>query len=758
LSVGGISCAGCIAKIERRLETDKAVRRARVNFTSKRLTLEWVGGQPVGDRLVAAVRALGFTVDPVMDAPQTADTSREASLLKALAVAGFGMGNVMLISVMLWTTDAGALGTGTTAFFHWISALIGLPVILYSGRHFALSAYRALRHGRTNMDVPITLALILASALSIVEISAGGQHVYFDSAVMLTFFLLIGRYLDARALGRARSSAAALLQHFSGVTQRIGSDGRTEAVPIRDLARGDQVQLSAGSAAPTDLRLASGMLTVDPSMVTGESLPVRVQPGAEIAAGMIVLEGSGTAVVSKPADSSSLAEIARLIQTAEQSHARYVRLADRAASIYTPLVHSLAAAAFLLWWLGLGAGWQDALITSVSVLIITCPCALGLAVPVVQVLTSSWLYRRGILLKSGDALERLAAIRFIAFDKTGTLTEGRPVLKTGEEKTGQWSGEDLQLAAALGRHSRHPLCRAVVQAADDVGQDASQNPTLHLDSLTETAGMGLRAVVDGVTVMLGSRVYVGVTSDELAANMRGRSAGTAQDCHCEDPGQETEDRDGLLEMWLRRGSEAAIRFSFSDRLRSDASQVCAGLAARNIPSVIMSGDRLAAVQSVAEKAGISRIWAGLKPQDKVTVFEDLRADLGKGAMVGDGLNDAAILSHADISLAPATALDISQKSADIVFQGRMLASVLDAYLAAKVSKRLVLQNFALAVIYNCIAIPAAFAGYVTPAVAALAMSGSSLLVIANAFRLDLLIKRDAQAPLHTVSGIMSGKD
>lgn len=708
LGVDGVKCARCIAAIEGALAREPGVTIGRVNFSTHRLSLKWTGAQDLGDRLIAVVEGLGYKVRPLAESALKEASSEERRLLRALAVAGFATGNIMLLSVAVWSGFGAEMGLATKNFLHLIAMLVALPTLAYSGRIFFASAIGALKHGRTNMDVPISLALLLATLMSLYELNTGGEHVYFDSAVMLMFFLLIGRYLDAQARGKARGSAAALLATFTGTAQVLGEDGGEQTLPIRDLEPGMRVRLLSGDKIPADGILEDGRLDVDESLVTGESVPVARDIGDPLLAGAVLVSGSAVMRVAKPSEDSLLADIIRLMEVAEQGHSRYVRLADRAAALYTPVVHTVALAAFLLWWLGFGAAWQQSLLVAVSVLIITCPCALGLAVPVVQVLATSQLMRRGVLIKSGDALERLARVKHMAFDKTGTLTEGKLTLRQGA-----WCEDDLSLAAGLARHSRHMLCRALVVAAPK----AAPNATTNLTEIEEIAGAGLVARLGEVEVRLGSLKHVG-GAEPL--------------------------RDDAPEVWLRVGAGQPVRFTFTDQARADAAETLAHLKASGIGVSLLSGDKAGVARDIGASVGIEDIRAPLSPPEKVQALKALAADSGV-LMVGDGLNDAPALSAANVSMAPSTAVDISQQSADIVFQGSQLGPVRSAWITARHATRLVKENFAIAALYNLIAIPLAVAGYVTPLVAALAMSGSSIVVILNALRLGGQVKRTESA-------------
>ncbi|MGE0754328.1 MAG: heavy metal translocating P-type ATPase [Alphaproteobacteria bacterium] len=694
--VKGIHCASCIQLIENALQAEPDVVEARVNMTTGRLTLVWQGKKDRADALAEIVEKLGYHLKPYMAEDAKAPDSQEKFLLRCIAVSGFAAGNMMLLSVALWSSSTETMGISTRSLFHWVSALIALPTIFYAGRPFFRSAYAVLKQGHTNMDVPISLAVLLASGMSISEALRHGEHVYFDSAVMLLFFLLIGRYLDARAKGKARETAKDLLSMLAGTATQLTKCGHTKTIPIRDVREGMTLLVASGENIPADGVITEGESDIDMSLISGETLPQHITTGSRVFAGTSNMTAPLTLTVSKASEDSLLSDIVRLMEKAEQGQARYVRLAEKAARLYTPVVHTLGALTFFGWWLGMNADWQVALLHGVTVLIITCPCALGLAVPVVQVLASSKLMKRGILLKSGDALEKLAEIHVAVFDKTGTLTLGKPELQ------GQQDREQLKLAASLAHYSKHPLSQAICRAYEGA--------LVSLQHIEELPGKGLQAKWNGRTIRLGSRNWCG---DTQAAPH------------------------GTLELWLAIEGQHPVQFTFSDRLRADTAKTIEKLKQAGILCILLSGDRHETVLAVADAIGISEYQAHLTPMQKTEYIKRQQTQGYRVLMVGDGLNDAPSLATADISMSPSTAIDISQNTADIVFQGNMLTPVYDAWQVAGDSNRLVKQNFMLAVMYNIVAIPLAVMGYVTPMIAALAMSGSSLLVIANSFRLHI---------------------
>ncbi|MBL8660278.1 MAG: heavy metal translocating P-type ATPase metal-binding domain-containing protein [Rhodospirillales bacterium] len=711
LVVEGLHCAACVWLIESVLAREPGVISARINMTTRRLALAWRDGESSGDHLVDVVRRLGYRLVPFDTTRLDSERRRrERELVRAMAVAGFAAGNVMLLSVSIWAGAGQGMGPATRDLLHWVSALIAMPAIAYAGRPFFRQALSVLRMGHTSMDVPISLGVLLATAMSLYQTARGAEHAYFDSAIGLLFFLLVGRYLDLLARGRARSAAEHLLALGGAAVTVVGADGEKRVLAPARVEPGMTVLVAAGERIGVDGRIAAGVSDVDTALIDGESTPKPVAPGASVFAGTLNLTAPLRIAVTAVGDGTLLAEIARLIEAAEHQRGRYVALADRVARLYAPVVHSLAALTFLGWWLGAGATWQDALLIAIAVLIITCPCALALAVPVVHVVASGRLLRRGVLLKSGTALERLAVVDTIVFDKTGTLTLGRPRLV---ETAGASDPAALAQAAALAAASRHPLARALTRAAEARGV-----PVAAAGGVSEVPGAGLERRTAGGVTRLGSRAFVGADAGGATDVANGAMSGVGP------------------ELWLARPGEAAVRFAFADAPREDARAVVAALRRLGCKVELLSGDREAVVAAVAAEVGIETWRADCRPGDKVRRLE---SSAGRGArvmMVGDGLNDAPALAAASVSLSPATAVDVSQTAADLVFQGDRLAPVVEVLEIARQAQRLVKQNLALAFLYNATTIPLAIAGLVTPLIAAIAMSTSSLVVIVNALRLN----------------------
>lgn len=685
LIVPGMHCAGCMAKVERGLLNVSGVAAARVNLSARQVRVTH-GSAVTIPEMTAALEALGFSSQPTLDEAEAAPSAVKP-LLAPLAVAGFAAMNVMLMSVSIWSGAQGA----TRELFHWISALIGVPAIAYAGRPFFTSAWSALRKGRTNMDVPISIGVTLATVLSLYETITGGRTAWFDGTLMLLLFLLAGRALDAAMRDRARAGVEALLRQAASGAMVISADGTLDWVAAHDLVPGMRMRVAAGERLAADGEIVSGKTALDQSLLTGESAPVPAQASTMVHAGMLNLDAPIDVRVTATGRDTSLAEIARLMEAAGQSRSAYVRIADRASRLYAPAVHTLALASFIGWMLA-GAGFYNATVIAIAVLIITCPCAIGLAVPVAQVVACGALMRQGIMVKDGSALERLARIDRALIDKTGSLTLGRP--SPDAAALAALTADQAAVVLGLASHSRHPLSHALSRALAEAGVQAAV-----LEDAREIPGRGVQARWEGRTAALRRPDIAG--SVAVAFDMEG---------------------------------EPVRLIGFVDRLRPDAVQALGQLASQGIECSILSGDNAAAVAEIARVTGLTG-QCSASPHDKTDAIARLQRAGRHVLMVGDGLNDGPALAAADASIAPGTASDVGRQAADVVFLGDSLTALPRAIAAARRTMRVVRQNFALAIGYNVLAVPLAILGYVTPLVAAVAMATSSVLVIANSLRL-----------------------
>jgi Cu2+-exporting ATPase len=696
LLVQGAHCGNCIAKIESGLARFDDVSSARFNLSTGKLTVR--GARLRTADLVSRIEALGYRAsqyDPSQAV--SADDEAQRFLLRCLATAAFGVAFVVPLTdstQAIWFGIAD-MGPATRSVINWIVALVACPTAIIASRPFFRSAFRGLSVGRANMDLPISLAIILSLGLSLYQSALNGTRTYYDAAVMLCFLLLIGRYLDLHVRRRASAAARQLVDMQAVMVRRVEPDGSILTVMAADVRPGDMLILASGERSPVDGIIESDNALMDTSLVTGESAPAHATRGAMLRAGSIVLDRPVTLYVTAAVQDSLVADIARLIEAGQQIRSRYVRLADRAASAYVPTVLTLALAVFIGWILLLHATFSVSVTNAVAVLIVTCPCALGLAAPAVQIVATGVLFRRGIIVKSGDALERLAEADIVIFDKTGTLTSDRLELSNLDEI----AESDVQSAALLARGSRHPLAQAIARAA---------KPGTLATGITEFEGLGLEASVGGQIWRLGRADWVG------AAAVVASSA----------------------TLWFRKGTLAPVRFQFEAPLRPAARTTLASLRSKGIEPRILSGDRSGAVTEVAERLGVPNSRSGVGPNEKAAELQALKSAGHQVLMVGDGLNDAAALSLAHVSISPASASDAARSAADIVFNGASLTPVVTAVDVARQSRRRVLENFAVAILYNLIAVPLAAFGLVTPLVASIAMASSSLIVTLNALRIS----------------------
>jgi P-type Cu2+ transporter len=706
LAVEGVHCAGCMSKIERGLSAIPDVTLARVNLTDRRVALEWKQGALDPSRFIDRLAELGYKAYPFETAgAEAAENEQSRFLLRCLGVAAFATMNVMMLSVPVWSGNVSDMLPEQRDFFHWMSALIALPAAAYAGQPFFRSAYRALRTRSVNMDVPISIGVLLALGMSLVETANHAEHAYFDAAIMLLTFLLVGRYLDQSMRRRTRAVAGNLAALKAETATKFVGSSEIAEVPVAAIDPGDVVLLRPGERCAVDGVVIDGRSEIDQSLITGETTHANAKAGTAVYAGSLNISGTLRIRVSAASESTLLSEITRLLDNALQARSRYVRLADRASRLYAPVVHATALLTVLGWVL-VGASWHDAIVTGVAVLIITCPCALGLAIPTVQTVASGAMFKAGVLLNSGDAIERVADVDRIIFDKTGTLTLPDLEVVNAADVPEFALGPAGQLALS----SRHPVAAAVARTA---------NAKTPIVGAVEEPGQGVRATVGGLEARLGRPSFCG--AEEIAA-----------ECARLDPEASF--------VAFRFGEERYV-FSVRQALRPDAHTITAGLKQRHIALEILSGDREGPVRAAARALGIETWRVAVTPADKIARIEELKHSGYKVMMVGDGLNDAPSLAAAHVSMSPISAAHLSQATADLVFLGKPLAPVIVAIDFARKALQLMRQNLWLAVLYNILAVPIAISGVVTPLIAAAAMSGSSILVMLNALRARQVVGR-----------------
>ncbi len=681
LSLPAIHCVACINGVERALRGMDGVANARVNLSMKRVTVG-LDAPIAPEALIDTLELAGFEARVLDTSLLGAENDSYGSgLMTRIAVSGFAMMNVMLLSVAIWSGAVGA----TQHMFHMISAMIALPALIYAAQPFFHNAWTALSVRKLNMDVPISLAIILAAGMSLFETFVGGAQAYFDAALSLTFFLLIGRYLDHRSRKAAASAAAQLSALEVPRVMRLRDDTR-EMVDFAQLAIGDLIQVLPGGRIPVDGVVTEGSSQIDRSLLTGESRAADANPDTVVTAGEVNMTGPLTIRATTVGADTTLRKMVTMVDQAEAVRNRYTAIADRAAAIYAPVVHLLALAAFL-GWVSYSGDVRLSLNIAVAVLIITCPCALGLAVPAVSTTAAGRLFRAGLLVKDGTALERLAEVDTVVFDKTGTLTmpaAGRDTL----------DAQAQSIALALTKNSTHPVAQAIAASLDGVAP-------ANITNQEELPGRGLRAVCDGQVVRLGSGAWLGA------------KAGT----------------------YLQIGDAPAQKIVLRSELREGAAQLISGWQDAGLDVHLVSGDDADETAKIARALGIKSWQAQTKPAEKIAYINALSDNGAKVLMVGDGLNDTGALAAAYASVSPATAADASRAASDIVLLNDSLVPLIELPKVARAAKRRILENFAISASYNAIAIPVALLGFATPLLAAIAMSASSITVLLNALRL-----------------------
>ncbi len=704
LILEGIVCAACVWLSERHVTALPGVESFRVNYATHRAVVRWDPERIRLSEILRAIAAIGYVAHPFDPGRQEEVFRRERRrALWRIAVAGFGAMQVMMLAVAMYAGDASGMDPGLWHFMRWVSLALATPVVLYSARPFFTAAWRDLRRRRVGMDVPVALAIgaaYLASAWATVR---GHGEVYFDSATMFTFFLLTGRYLEMAARHRAGQVAEELVRILPAVASRRRADGGLETVPVAELAPGDTVVVKPGETVPADGRILEGATRVNEALMTGESRPLPRGPGDAVVGGTVNLESPIVMAVEQVGEGTVLAAIVRLLDRAQTEKPRLAALADRVAGGFVAALLVLAAGVAWWWW---GHDPARAFAVTLSVLVVTCPCALSLATPAALTAATGALTRRGLLVTRGHALETLARATHVVLDKTGTLTRGRPQVERVHRLAPDWDEDGvLEAAACLEAASEHPLAQALVQGREAV-------PARDLSS---TPGRGVEGEVGGRRLRLGTADFVA----ELAGPPPGVPA----------PGP------GVTRIWLGSADGVVAAIDLADALRPEAAEAVAALRALGLEPVILSGDAPEAVARVAGALGVDHFAGGLLPADKLARVRALQESGAVVAMVGDGINDAPVLAAAQVSIAMGAGTQLAQASADMLLMAEDLRRLPEGVATARRTLAVVRQNLGWALAYNLVAVPLAAAGMVPPWAAALGMSASSLVVVVNALRL-----------------------
>lgn len=732
LILEGIVCAACIWLNERHLLQLPGVQAVEINYSTRRARVQWDNSKIQLSEILQAIRDIGYSAHPFDPQQQEQVFMRErATSQRRLAIAGLGMMQVMMYAISTYIAEPGTMTWDIEALMRWASLMLTMPVVFYSAWPFFQGAWRDLRRRRLGMDVPVALGIGAAFLASLWATLTHSGEVYFDSITMFVFFLLAGRYLEMGVRRKSAAAVEALAKLIPAVATRFcdyPAQQKTEVVPVSQLVAGDVLMIKPGEAIPADGLVLTGSSEADESLLTGESRALPKIPGDRLVGGAINVSSPLLMRVEKVGADTLLSGILRLLDRAQAEKPRIALLADRFASWFVFALLVIAAAIALIW---LVVDPSRAFWITVSVLVVTCPCALGLATPAALTAATGRLTRMGLLITRGHALETLAKVSHVIFDKTGTLTLGRPVLLDTITLGSASAARCRALASALEGMSEHPIARAL----HDSGA-----LSMPVENAANQTGLGLEGCIDGRRYRLGR--------PEFVAQLHGQ----AVPAHLEFQDGQTQVALGDEHGWL-------CLFLLGDQLRSDAVQAVLRLRQLGVEVSLLSGDGTATVRRVAERLGIAHYAGQLLPQDKLQRLRDLQQQGEIVAMVGDGVNDAPVLAAAQVSIAMGQGAEVAQASADMVMMTGQLERLADAIIVARRTAGVIRQNLVWAVLYNLVAIPAAALGFVTPWMAGIGMSFSSLLVVLNALRLSY-VRREITvavvAPILTPAALAAG--
>jgi Cu2+-exporting ATPase len=709
LILEGITCAACVWLNEQHLSRLPGVLSVQINYANYRARVRWDERVIHLSDILAAVSRIGYLAHPYDPgrSQQVLETERRR-LLRRLGVAGVMTGQIMVLAVALYTGAWSSTDAALRPFFYWVSLALTLPVLLYSAQPFLRGAWNDLRHARAGMDVPVSFGILAAFATSVWTTLTGVGVVYYDAVAMFVFFLLGARYFELNARRHAAQAAETLVHATPAMATRLAANGAEEVVPVAELNPGDRVRVRPGESIPADGRVREGRSSVDESLLTGESLPLTKQSGDALIGGTVNVESPLLVAIERTGADTVLAGILRLLDRAQSEKPRLAQVADRVASWFVLGVLALAAATAIAWWFYDPGRW---FVTTIAVLVVTCPCALSLATPTALTAATGRLTRLGVLATRGHALETLAHATDFVFDKTGTLTRGE--LRLAQTQTLGDASEQrcLALAAALEAHSEHPIAHAL--RAGNRGDAPSAT------EVQNEPGSGLSGRIEEDTYYIGTPSFVAECSGQRVppAALEGLRA------------------EGGTVVILASRDEPLAAFVLMDEIRSGAAELVSDLRQRGKRVWLLTGDHAAAGKHVADALGIESWAHDLKPNDKLERVRELQDSGAIVAMVGDGVNDAPVLAQAQVSIAMGSAAQIAVTHADMVLLSQQLPHLADALSVSQRTLRIIRQNLAWAILYNLVAVPAAALGFVPPWLAALGMSLSSLAVVTNALRL-----------------------
>lgn len=696
LILEGIVCAACVWLNEQHINVLNGVQSFRVNYASHRAQLVWDNEKIHLSDVLQAITSIGYKAHPFDPGRQESLQKKERQQsLRRIAVAGIGMMQIMMLSVGLYSGADLGIALDDVHFLRLISMVIGVPVMAYAAWPFFKGAYRDIQKQQLGMDVPVALAMLVATLASIYATVIQQGEIYFDSVTMFTFFLLVGRYLEMLARHKAGEAAESLVQMIPATAHRLKDDGSSETVAVAELMIGDVCLVRPGESLPADGRITQGQSSIDESLMTGESVPVERAVGGKVIGGSINRESPIQFEITALGQDTVLSGILRLLERAQSEKPVTAQMADRVAAWFVAVLLLVAAGVFSYWAM---IDVHEAIWVTVAVLVVTCPCALSLATPAALTAATGSLTRLGVLITRGHVLERMAETKHIVFDKTGTLTEGRLTLASVHTLNEVDETDCVNLAAGLEAHSEHPIARAL--------EAASSTPVV-FTQVDAYSGLGVESCLGGVRYRLG-RASWAVSEPDSAWQGKVVLSG-----------------DGV----------ALAAFDLQDSLRAEAADVLRYMQGQGIEVYLLSGDHPEIVSELADKLGIRNHQGGLLPEDKLARIRELQSKDEVVVMVGDGVNDAPVLAGADVSVAMGGGSQIAQASADTVLLSENLSHLTDSIEIAKDTRSVIRQNLIWALIYNGVALPLAATGMVTPWMAAIGMSASSLLVVMNALRL-----------------------
>lgn len=709
LLIDGVTCAACVWLIEQRLARLPGVSAVALNYATRRARVRWDTRATALSAVLRAVTDLGYAAHPYDSGRAEEGLRRERGvLLWRLFIAGFSMMQVMMYAIPVYIAG-GDMTSDIEQLMRITSLILTLPVALWSAVPFYAGAWRDLRRGRVGMDVPVALGIVIAFVASVAATVTASGAVYFDSVAMFVFLLLGARFLEMEVRAKAVRTQEQLVRMAPATAERVAGSGATELVAAAALQPGDLLRVRPGAAIPVDGVVVSGSSAADESLLTGESRPVAKRPGDVLTGGAVNLDGVITMRVIRTGENTVLAGIVRLMDRAQSEKPAIAQAADRVAQWFIAALLALTAVTFAVWW---QIDASRALWVAVSLLVVTCPCALSLATPLALTAATGAAYRSGVLITRGVALETLARATHFVFDKTGTLTTGRMSLAGIVRLSGDTREDSLARAAALESWSEHPVGRALVAAASGVHPVA--------DDVRTVTGDGVEGRIAGRRFRIGKPQFV--------ADLHGKAL------PCELELATVPDQMSIVALGDEQGWIAL--FQLDDVVRHDAPAMIRALTAGGAKIVLLSGDRPQRVRHTAAELGIAEYRSSATPADKLAYVRELQAQGAIVAMVGDGVNDAPVLAQAQVSIAPGSGTELAQVGADIILLTDRLGALAEIAGSARRTLRVIRQNLGWAVAYNAVALPLAMAGMVTPLVAALGMSASSLVVVANALRLS----------------------